>query len=116
MVSQSVPIMQLSPEKASSANTRSRLATAIHTPPLEKITLDVGGMRCAGCVKVVEKQLTQHPGVISACVNLVTEVAVVESEAGAVDPDDLSKKLTDAGFPTQSRQVAGGKLGEKESP
>ncbi|MBD1923878.1 copper-translocating P-type ATPase [Microcoleus sp. FACHB-831] len=108
--------MQLSPEKASSADTRSRLATAIPTPPLEKFTLDVGGMRCAGCVKVVEKQLTQHPGVISACVNLVTEVAVVESSAGAVDPDDLSKKLTDAGFPTQSRQVAGAKFGEKESP
>jgi len=35
-------------------------------------------MKCAGCVKVVEKQLTQHPDVISACVNLVTEVAVVE--------------------------------------
>jgi Cu2+-exporting ATPase len=71
----------------------------------EKITLDVAGMKCAGCVKAVERQLIEHPGVKSACVNLATEVAVVESEAGAVEPDALAKRLTDAGFPTQPRQT-----------
>jgi P-type Cu2+ transporter len=78
------------------------------TPAIaEKITLDVGGMKCGGCVKSVEKQLTQYPGVKSACVNLATEVAVVESEAGAVDPDALANKLTAAGFPTQARKARG---------
>ena len=43
----------------------------------EKIILDVGGMKCGGCVNAVEKQLTQHLGVKSVCVNLTTEVAVV---------------------------------------
>ncbi|MBW4640330.1 MAG: heavy metal translocating P-type ATPase [Gloeocapsa sp. UFS-A4-WI-NPMV-4B04] len=71
-------------------------------PTTETITLDVGGMKCAGCVKVVEKQLTQHPDVISACVNLVTEVAVVECQPG-VDPDALAQKLTAAGFTAQPR-------------
>ncbi|MBR8837295.1 MAG: copper-translocating P-type ATPase [Stigonema ocellatum SAG 48.90 = DSM 106950] len=75
-------------------------------PTTEKITLDVEGMKCAGCVKAVERQLTQYPGVKSACVNLATEVAVVESEVGAVDPDALAKKLTAAGFPTEPRQSA----------
>jgi Cu2+-exporting ATPase len=70
----------------------------------EKIILDVGGMKCAGCVKAVERHLTQHLGVKNACVNLATEVAVVESEIGAVDPDVLAQKLTEAGFPTQSRK------------
>ncbi len=74
-------------------------------PTSEKIILDVGGMKCAGCVKAVERQLTQHPGVKNACVNLATEVAVVESEAGAVDPDALAKRLTAAGFPTQPRRA-----------
>ncbi|WP_414543195.1 heavy metal translocating P-type ATPase [Nostoc sp. CCY0012] len=81
-------------------------------PTSEKIILDVGGMKCAGCVSAVERQLTQHPGVKSACVNLATEVAVVESEAGAVDADALAQRLTTAGFPSQPRQasnqVAGG--------
>ncbi|MGF1542466.1 MAG: heavy metal translocating P-type ATPase [Pleurocapsa sp.] len=62
------------------------------------------GMKCAGCVKAVEKQLEQHSGVISACVNLVTAVAVVEYEATAVKPETFAEKLTQTGFPTQIRQ------------
>ncbi len=69
----------------------------------EKITLDVGGMKCAGCVKSVEKQLTQYPGVRNACVNLATEVAVVDSELGIVDAQALAKQLTSVGFPSQPR-------------
>ncbi|MBE9051087.1 copper-translocating P-type ATPase [Nostocales cyanobacterium LEGE 11386] len=82
------------------------------TPTSEKIILDVGGMKCAGCVSAVERQLTQHPGVKSACVNLATEVAVVESETGAVDPDALAKRLTTAGFPTQPRKANNQLTGE----
>lgn len=81
----------------------------------EKITLDVGGMKCAGCVRAVERQITQYPGVKNACVNLATEVAVVELEAGAVDPDALAKQLTGAGFPTQPRKLGGKVVGETES-
>ncbi|WP_375498661.1 heavy metal translocating P-type ATPase [uncultured Nostoc sp.] len=81
-------------------------------PILEKIILDVGGMKCAGCVNAVERQLTQHPGVKSACVNLATEVAVVESETGAVDADALAQRLTAVGFPTQPRKPNGTVAGE----
>ena len=51
---------------------------SLPTTASSTIALDVEGMKCAGCVKAVEKQLQQNPGVISACVNLITEVAVVE--------------------------------------
>ncbi|MDZ8223692.1 heavy metal translocating P-type ATPase [Nostoc sp. ChiVER01] len=81
-------------------------------PILEKIILDVGGMKCAGCVNAVERQLTQHPGVKSACVNLATEVAVVESETGAVDADALAQRLTAVGFPAQPRKPNGTVAGE----
>ncbi|MEH2388114.1 MAG: heavy metal translocating P-type ATPase, partial [Nostoc sp.] len=60
----------------------------------------------------VERQLTQHPGVKSACVNLATEVAVVESETGAVDADALAERLTAVGFPTQQRKANGTVAGE----
>ncbi len=72
---------------------------------LEAIALDVKGMRCAGCVQIVEKQLQSYPGVVSACVNLVTEVAAVEYQAGTVEPQALAERLTQAGFPTQPRQA-----------
>ena len=70
---------------------------------LETIVLDVGGMKCAGCVKAVERQLEQNTGVVSACVNLITEVAVVEYEAQSVAPETLADKLTKTGFPSQLR-------------
>ncbi|MCT7978473.1 heavy metal translocating P-type ATPase [Laspinema olomoucense] len=79
--------------------------TQIPNPPSPVATtaLDVGGMKCAGCVQAVERQLTQQPGVISARVNLVTEVAAVEYEADKIDPEQLAQKLTASGFPTELR-------------
>lgn len=78
-------------------------AVANRSPALETIALDVGGMKCAGCVRAVERQLLQHPGVASACVNLMTEVAVVRYDSHATDPSILVKKLTERGFPSQAR-------------
>lgn len=77
--------------------------TNLSQPDLKTIALDVSGMKCAGCVKAVEKQLEQNAGVISACVNLITEVAVVEYEAQSVTPETLATKLTQTGFPSQLR-------------
>ncbi|MDJ0632491.1 MAG: heavy metal translocating P-type ATPase [Xenococcaceae cyanobacterium MO_188.B29] len=71
---------------------------------LKTIALDVGGMKCAGCVTAVERQLQQNPGVVSACVNLITEVAVVEYEVGNVEPEIFAEKLTKTGFPSQLRE------------
>lgn len=68
---------------------------------LTTIALAVGGMKCAGCVRTVEKQLQQQPGVISASVNLVTEMAMVACEAETIDPEKLAGSLTSAGFPSQ---------------
>jgi P-type Cu2+ transporter len=82
-------------------------------PPPEIVTFDVGGMKCAGCAKAVERQLMQYSGVISACVNLAVEVATVECQPGAVDAEALAKKLTNNGFPSQSR--AGGNQREVEA-
>lgn len=93
--------MQLVPKTESKQPTTGNAFAAASHP--ETVTLDIQGMKCAGCVRTVEKQLTQHPGVISACVNLVTEVAVVLCEDGAVTPEALAQKLTAAGFTTTSR-------------
>lgn len=91
--------MQLAPKK-----------NKADSPPAtkNKITLDVEGMKCAGCVKAVEKQLTQFPGVNNACVNLATGVAVVDSKEFTIeDVDALAEDLTAAGFPSQPRKPPG---------
>ena len=79
-----------------------KTATIPSAPATETITLDVTGMKCAGCVRAVEQQLAKHPGVLNASVNLVTEVAVVECEAG-INPTSIAEQLTASGFETQAR-------------
>ncbi|MGB3787060.1 MAG: heavy metal translocating P-type ATPase [Phormidesmis sp.] len=69
----------------------------------QTIVIDVTGMMCAGCVSTVEKELTQSDGVLSATVNLVTEVAAVEGTS-KVDGEALAQTLTDAGYPSKLRQ------------
>jgi P-type Cu2+ transporter len=69
-----------------------------------KVILDVGGMKCGGCMRTVERHLSQYPGVKTAAVNLATDVAVVEFVDGTVDADALAQHLTSVGFPTQVRQ------------
>jgi len=76
---------------------------ADRAPARDTVVLNVNGMKCAGCVRAVENRLTTLEGVVSATVNLVTEVAVVEAMAGSVTPDQLATTVTQAGFPTTPR-------------
>jgi Cu2+-exporting ATPase len=93
-------MVQLSPLSVATEPTN---AIADQDYPLAIATLDVQGMKCAGCVSAVERQLIQNSGVVSACVNLVTEVAVVKYQQGEIAPETLAEKLSDRGFPAQLR-------------
>jgi Cu2+-exporting ATPase len=73
----------------------------------QTVVLNVSGMKCAGCVRAVETRLGQVEGVTSATVNLVTEVAVVETQTGAVTADTLAEAVTQAGF-TATPRTSGG--------
>lgn len=64
----------------------------------QAVTISVGGMSCASCVRHVEKGLLKVPGVISAAVNLPLEEAVVEFESGKVTTEDLKAAVIDAGY------------------
>ncbi len=97
---QTIPSTKQNPENSLENNLGNNLGKKAAA---EKITLDVGGMKCAGCVRSVERQLSQYPGIVNVCVNLATEVAVVESEIGVVDAEALAKHLTVGGFPSQPR-------------
>ncbi|NJK55555.1 MAG: copper-translocating P-type ATPase [Pleurocapsa sp. SU_5_0] len=81
-----------------------RASANISDPETKTVALDVGGMKCAGCVKAVERQLEQNSAVVSACVNLITEVAVVKYQAANITPETLAEKLTKTGFPSKLRE------------
>jgi P-type Cu2+ transporter len=72
--------------------------------PLQKALVSIEGMRCAGCVAAVEKHLLATPGVVSASVNLLTAMAVVEHQP-ELAPIDLAQHLTTKGFPSRLRDL-----------
>ncbi len=75
------------------------------TPELESttetLTLAISGMKCAGCVRTVEQQLGACEGVLSASVNLATELVTVTHTSAALQPEQLIAALNDAGFQGQ---------------
>ncbi|WP_310483393.1 heavy metal translocating P-type ATPase [Chamaesiphon sp. VAR_48_metabat_403] len=74
--------------------------------PTTTIVLDVAGMKCAGCVSAVEKQLLAQSGVQSACVNLLTGVAAIAVTLETSTGIELAAQLTSSGFPAQPRTVS----------
>ncbi len=76
--------------------------------PTTTIVLDVAGMKCAGCVSAVEKQLLAQSGVKSACVNLLTGVAAIAVVPETATGNELAAKLTSSGFPAQPRDIGAG--------
>lgn len=100
-------LQTISPKSAieGSAASNATPATAPETTT-EVAVLDVTGMRCAGCVRAVEQALTQCAGVQTATVNLATEIARVEYIPGLLQPEQLTKKLAETGFPAQLRASA----------
>jgi len=63
-----------------------------------KLTLEVKGMHCAGCVATVEKSLKAQPGVAEAVVNLTTARARVHFTPQNVSPEKLVEAVQAAGY------------------
>lgn len=66
----------------------------------EKVTLNISGMTCANCVRRIEEGLNKTPGVLKANVNIATEKAFIEYDAGIIDVNGLQNKIRDLGYET----------------
>jgi Cu+-exporting ATPase len=64
----------------------------------QKLDLEIEGMTCAGCVRTVERALSETEGVERASVNLASATAHVEYRSGAVQPDALKAAVRKAGY------------------
>jgi len=68
----------------------------IHPP--EVLRLDISGMTCAACSTRLEKVLRKQDGVVSAQVNLATEVATIAVAPGVGSLAALTEAVARAGF------------------
>ena len=78
-------------------NTTARPPIASDEAARDDVTLEIGGMTCASCVRTVEAALEGVPGVADASVNLATERARVRLEPGIPLPD-LIRAVEAAGY------------------
>lgn len=64
----------------------------------EELTIIIGGMTCAACVKRVENALIKLPGVSAASVNLITKRAKIVHETNWAGVEALKKAVEDQGY------------------
>ena len=65
---------------------------------MENITLNIGGMTCAGCVSSVTRVLKAAPGVAEARVTLEPAQAKVLYDAALTSPAQLKAAVEEAGY------------------
>ena len=66
--------------------------------PLLTTELALGGMHCSACATRIQKTLARVPAVASASVNLATTRAFVAYDPARVDPDQLCRAVSEAGY------------------
>ncbi len=71
---------------------------------MEKIILDIAGMRCGACAVGIELALGNKKGVKSAKVSLYDRMAVVEYDPAIVTASDLAKAVNDLGYIATARK------------
>lgn len=58
----------------------------------------VTGLSCASCASNVENKLAGQPGVLSAAVNLASQIATVEYLPSQLRPEDLKQSIVSIGY------------------
>ena len=65
---------------------------------MEKKTIAVLGMACAGCAANVERRLSQLDGIRSASVNFAARTALVEYDPKVITPKTMKDEIIKAGY------------------
>jgi Cu+-exporting ATPase len=72
--------------------------------PADSLTLQIGGMHCAGCSSAVEKALSKQEGIIQASVNLSTEKAYIDYNSNVISVDEIKEAVENAGYEVLEEQ------------
>ena len=70
---------------------------------MEKLFLDIAGMRCGACAVGIELTLAKKKGVKSAKVSLNEKIAIVEYDPAIVTASDIAKAVNDLGYIATAR-------------
>lgn len=65
---------------------------------MEKVILDIAGMRCGACAVGIELMLGKKKGIKNAKVSLNERTAVVEYDPATATASDIAKAVNDFGY------------------
>src|SRR5699024_2111606 len=103
--------IQYDPDVVSVEDITSTIERLGYGVEVEKVEFDITGMTCSACSSRVEKVLRNQVGVKSASVNLATESAVIEYQAGVIDEESLIATIENLGYGAKAK----GDRADKES-
>ena len=72
--------------------------TPVETQEGTKLTLQIEGMTCASCVKLVEKAIKKSKGVSEANINFATEKATISYNPEKTNSKELIKAVENSGY------------------
>lgn len=65
---------------------------------MEKIILNISGMHCASCAKIIEMELTEKSGIDSVSVNFDEKKAFIEYESSETDVVKIIDVINKVGY------------------
>lgn len=71
---------------------------------MEKMVLDIAGMRCGACAVGIELTLAKKNGIKSAKVSLTERMATIEYDSAIVAPLEIAKTVNDLGYISAARR------------
>jgi copper chaperone CopZ len=86
---------------------KNRQATTIQQSSEAHVTLNVDGMVCATCAALLQKKLSQMPGVRRAEVSFEKKQATLDYDPRAVDVSRFTKAITDVGYKVTGQSTVG---------
>jgi Cu+-exporting ATPase len=88
--------------------------SGFHVPP-QVLRLKIGGMTCASCSGRIEKSLRKVPGVVTAQVNLASEVATIALTPETATSSDLIAAVEKAGYSAELAASAAAERAQAEA-
>jgi P-type Cu+ transporter len=101
-------------DKASLEDITKKIEAVGYGVQTEKAEFDITGMTCAACSARIEKVLNKQAGVKNASVNLTTESAVIEYNAGLIEQQALIEKIRNIGYNAKPKAEAEESRSQKE--
>jgi len=90
--------VEFDPGKARMSDLEKAVVDAGYGVMADRVSIRIGGMECAACVRTVENALKRLPGVIGVTVNLGNESALVTYDSSQASIPQIREAIVGAGY------------------